>query len=151
MLGSDRPDRQLALMAREQRHRWNQLPQQAQDGADVERELLMLHDIQHMRKAPAGNPIGHQQQPILRRTIEAAHARKQRMAHAREPGHAPAQRFTKLRRVDQRLIKRQDFDWIVRLGTFSIEGVISSTKTVDEDGRRGDAGWGLRHTEDFRF
>ena len=43
-LGPDRADRGVALMAREQRHGRNELPQQRQHGADVDRQLVALDD-----------------------------------------------------------------------------------------------------------
>ena len=59
-------------MAREQRDGGHQLPQQAEDGADVERQRLALGHVEDLREPPAGHAIGDEEQRIRRGPIESA-------------------------------------------------------------------------------
>ena len=95
-LGRDRADCCVALMAREQRNRRNQLAQQRQDGADLERDVLVFDDPEHLAQSPPRNPIAEQEQRICGGAIEPPDPRVQRMADARQPGYPLAHGRRKL-------------------------------------------------------
>ena len=111
-LRSDGSDRRVALVTRKQRDGGNQLTQEHEHRAHVERQLLAFHHAQDVGNAPALDAIREQHQRSRRWPFDPPDTRVHRVTHTRQFRDPLADGFGECRSAGQCRHERQLFDHV---------------------------------------